>query len=56
MSSSNNINEESSSNNINEKSTSTISSEGDSSNSQQKITGRPFNPVWEHFNQIEKKG
>ncbi|CAG8845814.1 8145_t:CDS:2, partial [Gigaspora margarita] len=36
-------------------STSTVSSEGDSSNSRQKITGQPFNPIWKHFNQIEKK-
>ncbi|CAG8845596.1 24481_t:CDS:2 [Gigaspora margarita] len=43
-------------NNINEESTLTISPEGDSSNSQQKITGQPFNPIWKHFNQVEKKG
>ncbi|CAG8524262.1 13177_t:CDS:2 [Cetraspora pellucida] len=31
------------------------SSETASSNKQQKASGRPFNPVWNHFNQIEKK-
>ncbi|CAG8799966.1 15142_t:CDS:2 [Gigaspora margarita] len=41
-------------NNINdEESTSTISSKVDSSNSQQKITGQPFNSIWKHFNQLQ---
>ena len=38
-----------------DESTSAFSSEISSSNKQQKTSGRPFNPVWDHFNQIEKK-
>ncbi|CAG8437824.1 2652_t:CDS:2 [Scutellospora calospora] len=38
-----------------EESISTSSSEITSDNKQQKTFGRPFNPVWNHFNQIEKK-
>ncbi|CAG8842090.1 13946_t:CDS:2, partial [Gigaspora margarita] len=38
-----------------EESISVSSSEIASSSKQQKTPGRPFNPVWEHFNQIEKK-
>ncbi|RIB22269.1 hypothetical protein C2G38_1013871 [Gigaspora rosea] len=36
-------------------STFTSSSEGANSNRQQNIASRPFNLVWNHFNQIEKK-
>ena len=45
----------SSPNDIKEGPTSTFSSESSSSNKQQKMAGRPFYPIWDHFNQIEKK-
>lgn len=46
----------SSTNDMNDnESTSTFSSEGANSNTQQNLAGRPFNPVWDHFNQVEKK-
>ncbi|CAG8548432.1 32728_t:CDS:2 [Gigaspora margarita] len=44
-------------NNINnEEPISVSSSKITCSSKQQKASGRPFNPVWNHFNQIEKKG
>ncbi|CAG8821057.1 17139_t:CDS:2 [Gigaspora margarita] len=46
----------SSTNDMNDnESTSTFSSEGANSNRQQNLAGQPFNPVWDHFNQVEKK-
>ncbi|CAG8755469.1 2294_t:CDS:2, partial [Gigaspora margarita] len=43
-------------NDIDDEETISVSiSEIASSSKQQKVSGRPFNPVWDHFNQIEKK-
>ncbi|CAG8489955.1 4286_t:CDS:2 [Gigaspora rosea] len=42
-------------NNTEKEPISTYSLGSASSNKQQKTAGRPFHPIWDHFNQIEKK-
>jgi hypothetical protein len=39
----------------NDESTLSFNSETFTSDNSQKTAGRPFNPIWDHFNQIEKK-